>query len=321
MNRLIRILLTGSLLAFVFAGTVGAADQLPRGALIGKDVLNEDYTIADLIGEDVYTGRCSDDLQRTEMAYATERVSEAFGIQVKACNCADHPWMGNECNYDFNAFADSHYKGVIWYTNRLVDDIKRDYAAHYRHVLEFVAAHEIGHLTNFELFDLLGIVVPPAQRTISDPPIIQELLPVVLPPVTNCGFLIFDSIGCANWYRITWEQMLNDQFNVFLYWWELFWAEQDIVDPSRRLEQFSDCIAGSYFAESAVGLGDKVVNDVMDNVIRVGAEMPHGTHPTDIDRVTATYHGVAGMHFGTSSIVNWCSDFFLIDTRSDDLLE
>ena len=229
--------------------------------------------------------------------------------------------MKHDCNNDFNAFADSDYAGVIWYTNRLVDVIKRDYEDHHKHVLEFVAAHEIGHLVHFELFDLLGIVVPSTAQTIPDPPVIQELFPILLPPVTSCGFLIYNSVGCANWYRTTWEQMLNAQFVLFLAWWELFWEEQGIVDIRRRLEQFSDCIAGSYFAEAAADLGDETVNDVIRNVIKVGAETPHTTHPTDIDRVTATYHGVAGIHFDTSSIVNWCSDFFLIDTRSDNLFE
>ena len=321
MNCLIHKLLTSSIMALALAGVASAADQLPQGALIGEDVLNEDYTVADLIGDHVYRGYCSDDQQSTEMTDATESVSEAFGIQVKACSCADHPEMGTACDNDFNAFADSRYEGVIWYTKRLVDDVKRDYSDHYRHVLEFVAAHEIGHLAHFELFDLLGIVVPSARQTIPDPPVITELLPIALPPARSCGFLLFDPVTCANWFRLTWEQMLNDQFAGFLIWWRLYWEEQNVVDYSRRLEQFSDCIAGSYFAESAAGLGDETVNDVIRNVIRVGAETPHTTHPTDLDRVTATYHGVAGIHFGTSSIVNWCSDFFLIDTRSDDLVE
>ena len=310
-------LLISIVLALVSAGVASAVNPpTPNGALLGGDLLEEDYTIADLIGDDVYRGYCSDDRRPTEMTYATERVSEAFGIQVKACNCADHPGMGRNCNNDFNAFADSRYAGVIWYTKRLVDDVKRDYRDHYRHVLEFVAAHEIGHLVHFKF----GVTRPPAQ-TIPEPPVITELLPIVLPPVTSCGFLMFDSVGCANWYRITWEQTLNAQFAAFLIWWELFWEDQGIVDHGRRLEQFSDCIAGSYFAESAAGLGDEVVNNVIRNVIRVGAETPHGTHPTDMDRITATYHGVAGIHFDTSGIVNWCLDFLLIDTRSDDLEE
>lgn len=317
MNHMAQKLLMAAVLALVLTGVESVANPVPQGALIGGDLLEADYTVAGLIGDDTYRGYCSDDQQPTEMTDATERVSEAFGIQVKACNCVDHPEMGRNCNNEFNAFADSRYAGVIWYTKRLVDDVERDYRSHYRHVLEFIAAHEIGHLVHFELLDLLGIVVPSARQTVPDPPIIQELLPIVLPPVTSCGFLMFNSVDCANWYRITWEQMLNAQFAGFLLWWELFWAEQGIVDYSRRLERFSDCIAGSYFVESAADLGAKVVNDVMHNVIKAGAEIPHTTHPTAMDRITATYHGVAGLHFGTSSIVNWCADLFLIDTRSD----
>ena len=67
-------LLTISILMLVLTATASATIRLPQGALIGDDVLDEDYTIADLIGDDVYGGSCSDDQQSTEMTEAAESV-------------------------------------------------------------------------------------------------------------------------------------------------------------------------------------------------------------------------------------------------------
>ena len=80
-------------------------------------------------------------------------------------------------------------------------------------------------------------------------------------------------------------------------------------EHDRRSEMFADCIAGSYLARTAEGL-DMVARAVLTAVIDMGTETPHGTHPTPLDRLTATYHGVAGVHFDTFDIVDWCEEAF-----------
>ena len=350
-------LLMGTLLALAFPGIAGALDfQGPEGALLGYDWLDGDYTVADVIGGHEYEGPCRDDLRPTAMTRATERVSEGFGVGVKSCNCLDIPGQDDpDCNDVFNAYASWCCRGVIWYTDRLVNAVQAYYGDSAGHVLELVAAHEIGHLVHFELVHFGGSPLPPPQ-TVAEPSfdlvatLLGDLLSFAaagpfagyygyLHPVTDCGYLWSDGVGCADWYRRHWEEQLAARqaafaaalaekraamlatLAAFEEWSAAFEADQLNADYRRRLEQIADCIAGSWFAGLASGLDEDEVGDVIDMVIEVGAEMPHSTHPTDLDRVTATYHGVAGVHFGVEHIVNWCFDFIEIDTRSDDLVE
>ena len=92
--------------------------------------------------------------------------------------------------------------------------------------------------------------------------------------------------------------------------------EQIELEHDRRSEMFADCIAGSHLARTAEGL-DMVAETVLTAVIELGAEIPHGTHPTRLDRLTATYHGTAGVHFDTLDIVDWCEILLGVDTRLD----
>ena len=266
---------------------------------------HEDYSIAEYIGDDVYRGHCRDDRSPTEMTYATERVAAAFGIQVKACHVDAELW----------AWADSRYAGVIWYTKSFVDHVRKTSGQDYRAVLELVAAHEIGHLVHHSW----GRVRAAQGQTIAEPPQISELPLIGLPRATSCGFLLFDSVACANWHRITWENYINAQIvvvNVVLEQWQhWFEVEQTHLEFDRRSEMFADCIAGFHLAESAAA-DYMVAHTVLSSVVDVGLGTPHGTHPTAIDRITATYHGVAGVHFEVPDIVDWCEVLLDVDTRS-----
>lgn len=346
-------LLMGMLLALAFPGIAGALDfQAPQGALLGYDWLDGDWTVADAIGGHEYEGPCRDDLRPTAMTRATERVSEGFGVGVKSCNCLDIPGQDDpDCNDVFNAYASACCRGVIWYTDSLVNAVQAYYGDSAGHVLELIAAHEIGHLVHFELVHFGGFPLPPLP-TVPPPSIdpvnraLEELVAFAsrgssftLGHVGGCGYLSSDAVGCAEWFREEWERGLQasqaahaaglamlearmyEVWAAYEAWRDAYEADQLNADYGRRLEQIADCIAGSWFAESASDLDEDAVVDVIDMVIEAGAEMPHSTHPTDLDRVTATYHGVAGVHFGAEHIVNWCFDFIEIDTRSDDLVE
>ena len=173
--------LVSIVLVLMFVGVAGAE--------------HEDDSIADHIGDDVYRGQCDDDRSPTEMTHATERVANAFGVQVKSCRV----------DGDMNAWADSRYAGVIWYTESFVDWVQRSYGRNYRHVLELIAAHEIGHLVHFTW----GRVRESQGQTIAEPPEIRSLTPITLFPATSCGFLLFDAVACVNWHRITWQATIN----------------------------------------------------------------------------------------------------------------
>ena len=284
--------LVGIVLVLMFVGIAGAE--------------HEDRSIADHIGNDVYRGQCNDDRSPTEMTHATARVANAFGVQVKACRV----------DGDMNAWADPRYAGVIWYTKSLVDEIQKYYVRNYRQVLEFIAAHEIGHLVHFTW----GRVRESQGQTITEPPEIHSLPSITLRPATSCGFLLFDPVACANWHRITWQATVNSQINVvngvLAVWRHWFEVDQSTLEHDRRSEMFADCIAGSHLARMAEGL-DMVARAVLTAVIEIGAETPHGTHPTPLDRLTATYHGTAGVHFDTLDIVDWCEGLLEVDTRLD----
>lgn len=348
-----RRLLTGMLLALALPGLAAALDvQRPEGALLGYDLLDDDYTIADVIGEHEYEGRCpARGRQGRTMRGHAEAVSESFGVSVKACNCLDEPGQDDRnCNDDFNAYAHAAHRGVIWYSDTLVDVVETRYGDNADYVLPLIVAHEIGHLVHFEIVSFDGWPVPPAPTV---PPPSTSLIELsleglLLLAVTGPSLFLASPVGCAptetplecaQWfhrdYQVTLQakqaahaadlraaaQRLLDSWDIFKDWQDDYEADQLNADYGRRLEQVADCFAGYWFADSASDLGEREITDVMDMVIEAGAEMSDSTHPTDLDRVTATYHGVAGAHFGVVGIVGWCLDFIGIDTRSDDLEE
>ena len=264
-----------------------------------------DTSVRERIGSDKYHGSCN---SISEMRSAALKVSELFNVDIKACNCADNRKMNQECNNMINAFADPDYKGVIWYTDDLVSHVKDEYGRDYESLLELVVAHEVAHLVHFDM----GYEKWTTGQTILEPPsdVPTPRVPVPTGRDHSCWYDLFGAYVCDvaqsllnYYYRILAEQTILEEF--LENWQNYFSFDQYYLAHDRKLEMFSDCVAGAYFAQQYNE--EEKATKMLHLLIELGEDSDHGTHPDWESRITATYHGVAASHFNVDSIVSWCS--------------